>query len=57
MASMGIGMCLLNFSSPQNFQPSSIVVSVLLDLSALIPILLTKMKPPTFKRIKATGRS
>ena len=49
--SMGIGMFLLNFSSPQNFQPF-ILVSVITS-AALIPILLTKKKPPTFKRIKA----
>ena len=49
--SMGIGMFLLNFSSPKNFQPF-ILVSVITS-AALIPILLTKKKPPTFKRIKA----
>tara|TARA_Y100000591_G_C21751253_1_gene654868 strand:- start:359 stop:1219 length:861 start_codon:yes stop_codon:yes gene_type:complete len=48
---MGIGMFLLNFSSPQNFQPF-ILVSVITSI-ALIPILLTKKKPPTFKKIKA----
>ena len=48
---MGIGMFLLNFSSPQNFQPF-ILVSVITS-AALIPILLTKKKPPTFKKIKA----
>ena len=47
---MGIGMFLLNFSSPLNFQPF-ILVSVITSI-ALIPILLTKKKPPTFKRIK-----
>ena len=50
-ASMGIGMFLLNFSSPENFQPF-ILVSVITSV-ALIPILLTKKKPPTFKKIKA----
>ena len=49
--SMGIGMFLLNFSSPQNFQPF-ILVSIITSV-ALIPILLTKKKPPTFKKIKA----
>ncbi len=49
--SIGVGMFLLNFSSPQNFQPF-ILVSVITSL-ALIPILLTKKKPPTFKKIKA----
>ena len=48
---MGIGMFLLNFSSPQNFQPF-ILISVITS-AALIPILLTKKKPPTFKKIKA----
>ena len=48
---MGIGMFLLNFSSPKNFQPF-ILVSVITS-AALIPILLTKKKPPTFKKIKA----
>ena len=49
--SMGVGMFFLNFSSPLNFQPF-ILVSVITS-AALIPILLTKKKPPTFKRIKA----
>ena len=49
--SLGIGMFLLNFSSPKNFQPF-ILISVITSL-ALIPILLTKKKPPTFKRIRA----
>ena len=48
---MGIGMFLLNFSRPENFQPF-ILVSVITS-AALIPILLTKKKPPTFKKIKA----
>ena len=48
---MGVGMFLLNFSSPKNFQPF-ILVSVITS-AALIPILLTKKKPPTFKKIKA----
>ena len=48
---MGIGMFLLNFSTPKSFQPF-ILVSVITS-AALIPILLTKKKPPTFKRIKA----
>ncbi len=49
--SLGIGMFLLNFSSPINFQPF-ILISVITS-AALIPILLTKKKPPTFKTIKA----
>ena len=48
---MGIGMFLLNFSSPENYEPF-ILVSIITSL-ALIPILLTKKKPPTFKKIKA----
>ncbi len=48
---MGIGMFLLNFSSPTNFQPF-ILVSVMTSV-ALIPILLTKKKPPNFKKIQA----
>ena len=47
--SMGIGMFLLNFSTPKNFEPF-ILVSVITSV-ALIPILLTKKKPPTFKKI------
>ena len=48
--SLGVGMFLLNFSSPKNFQPF-ILISVITS-AALIPILLTKKKPPTFKKIK-----
>ena len=48
---MGIGMFLLNFSSPKNFQPF-ILVSVITS-AALIPILLTKKKAPNFKKIQA----
>ena len=47
---MGIGMFLLNFSSPEKYEPF-ILVSIITSL-ALIPILLTKKKPPTFKKIK-----
>ena len=49
--SMGIGMFLLNFSSPQNYQPFILVFNYYFQF-ALIPILLTKKKPPTFKKIK-----
>ncbi len=49
--SIGIGMFLLNFSTPKNFQPF-ILVSIITS-AALIPILLTKKKPPTFKKINA----
>ena len=48
--SMGIGMFLLNFSRPENYQPF-ILVSIITSV-ALIPILLTKKKPPKFKKIK-----
>jgi predicted MFS family arabinose efflux permease len=46
---MAIGMFFLNFSSPINFQPF-ILISLFMSL-ALIPILLTKKKAPTFKKI------
>jgi len=42
-------MFFLNFSKPENFQPF-ILVSLFMSL-ALIPILLTKRKAPTFKKI------
>ena len=48
---LGLGMLLLNFSSPINYEPF-ILVSLLLSI-ALIPILLTKRKPPTFKKISS----
>ena len=51
--SMAIGMFFLNFSKPENFQPF-ILVSLFMSL-ALIPILMTKRKAPTFKKI--TGMS
>jgi hypothetical protein len=44
--SMGTGMFLLNFSSPENFQPF-ILISVITSI-ALIPILLTKKKTTNF---------
>ncbi len=53
--SMGIGMFLLNFSTPKNFEPF-ILVSVITSI-ALIPILLTKKKPPTFKKINVMSFS
>jgi len=43
---MGSGMLLLNFQQPESFEPF-ILISVLMSLS-LIPILLTKRKPPSF---------
>ena len=48
---MGIGMFFLNFSNPLKFEPF-ILISVITS-AALVPILLTKKKPPTFKKIKA----
>ncbi len=53
--SMGIGMFLLNFSTPRNFEPF-ILISVITSV-ALIPILLTKKKPPTFKKINVMSFS
>ncbi len=47
--SMGLGMFFLNFSKPENFEPF-ILISAIMSL-ALIPILLTKRKAPTFKKI------
>ena len=47
--SMGLGMFLLNFSDPLNFEPF-ILISIITSI-ALIPILLTKRKAPTFKKI------
>ena len=46
---MGLGMFLLNFSKPENFEPF-ILISAIMSL-ALIPILLTKRKAPNFKKI------
>jgi len=46
---LGIGNLLLNFSSPEKYEPF-ILISLLLSI-ALIPILLTKRKPPKFKKI------
>ena len=48
---MGIGLFFLNFSKPENFQPF-ILISVIMS-SALIPILLTKRKPPNFKKLQS----
>ena len=47
--SMGLGMFFLNFSNPVNFEPF-ILISIITS-AALIPILLTRGKPPTFKKI------
>ncbi len=46
---IGLGTLLLNFDNPKDYEPF-ILVSLLLSV-ALIPILLTKRKPPTFKKI------
>ena len=50
-STMGCGMFFLNFSNPINFEPF-ILISVITS-AALIPILLTKRKPPTFKKIES----
>ena len=46
---LSFGTLLLNFSSPEKYEPF-ILVSLLLS-SALIPILLTKRKAPKFKKL------
>jgi len=48
---LAIGTLLLNFSSPEKYEPF-ILISLLLSI-ALVPILLTKRKPPKFKKIGA----
>ena len=48
---LALGVLLLNFNNPKEYEPF-ILVSLLLSM-ALIPILLTKRKPPTFKKISA----
>ena len=50
-STMGCGMFFLNFSNPINFEPF-ILISVITS-AALVPILLTKRKPPTFKKIES----
>ncbi len=45
---MSMGNLLLNVSSPKNYEPF-IMISLLFSV-ALVPILLTKRKPPTFKK-------
>ncbi len=49
LVGLSVGTLLLNFSSPEKYEPF-ILVSLLLS-SALIPILLTKRKPPKFKKL------
>jgi len=46
---LALGTLLLNFSSPEKYEPF-ILISLLLSI-ALIPILLSKRKPPKFKKI------
>ena len=46
---ISLGTLLLNFSSPEKYEPF-ILISLLLSL-ALIPILLTKRKAPKFKKL------
>ena len=48
---LALGVLLLNFNNPSQYEPF-ILVSLLLSV-ALIPILLTKRKPPTFKKISS----
>ena len=48
MIGLAIGTLLLNFSSPEKYEPF-ILISLLLSI-ALVPILLTKRKPPKFKK-------
>ena len=48
MIALALGTLLLNFSSPEKYEPF-ILISLLLSI-ALIPILLTKRKPPKFKK-------
>jgi len=51
MIALAIGVLLLNFSSPERYEPF-ILISLLLSI-ALIPILLTKRKPPKFKKLSS----
>ena len=48
---MGLGMFFLNFSNPIKIEPF-ILISIITS-AALIPILLTKRKAPTFKKIES----
>ena len=48
---MSMGNLLLNVSSPKNYEPF-IMISLLFSI-ALVPILLTKRKPPKFKKISS----
>ena len=51
MMGLALGTLLLNFSSPERYEPF-ILISLLLSI-ALIPILLTKRKPPKFKKLSS----
>jgi len=48
---LSLGTLLLNFSSPEKYEPF-ILISLLLSIG-LVPILLTKRKPPKFKKISS----
>ena len=48
---IALGVLLLNFNDPEEYEPF-ILVTLLFSI-ALIPILLTKRKPPSFKKISA----
>jgi len=48
---LALGTLLLNFSSPEKYEPF-ILISLLFSI-ALIPILLTKRKPPKFRKISS----
>jgi len=49
LTGLSLGTLLLNFSSPEKYEPF-ILISLLLSM-ALIPILLTKRKAPKFKKL------
>ena len=49
LIAISLGTLLLNFSSPEKYEPF-ILISLLLSV-ALVPILLTKRKPPKFKKL------
>ena len=49
MIGLALGTLLLNFSSPEKYEPF-ILISLLLSI-ALIPVLLTKRKAPKFRKI------
>ena len=51
LIALALGTLLLNFSSPEKYEPF-ILISILLSI-ALIPILVTKRKAPKFKKLGA----